>query len=108
MAHYCKPFLQDCIATIERNFKHAKGFPESMESFLLKCKTGVAGYPWPGEPFLATAGLPCQGVSEANLDRLPNDPRNLLFRIFFELVQHLQVPYVLVEEVVRGHTLILC
>lgn len=70
-----------------------------MSTFLQHCKERKPRYPQPGEAFLGTVGLPCQGISEANFDRRPTDSRNLLFKDFFEIVRYLQFPYVLVEEV---------
>lgn len=46
-------------------------------------------------------GFPCQGFSQANLRRVIDDPRNLLYRFFYKTIKEKQPKYFIAENV-RG------
>lgn len=48
---------------------------------------------------LVMGGPPCQGFSMANRQRLVNDPRNVLFKKFIEVIKFAQPKYFLMENV---------
>lgn len=50
---------------------------------------------------LIIGGPPCQGFSNANRQRLIDDPRNILYKYFVEIVHEIQPKYIIMENV-RG------
>lgn len=50
---------------------------------------------------LIIGGPPCQGFSNANRQRLIDDPRNVLYKYFVEIVHEIQPKYIIMENV-RG------
>jgi len=53
------------------------------------------------DTFLITGGPPCQGFSNANRQRLINDSRNELYKDFLHILEEIQPPFFLIENV-RG------
>ena len=51
------------------------------------------------KPSIVVGGPPCQGFSEANRQRLIDDPRNYLYKSFVAVVQKLQPPFFVMENV---------
>ena len=51
------------------------------------------------KPSIVVGGPPCQGFSEANRQRLIDDPRNHLYKSFVEVVQKTQPPFFVMENV---------
>lgn len=51
------------------------------------------------EPSIVVGGPPCQGFSEANRQRLIDDPRNHLYKSFVAVVSKLQPPFFVMENV---------
>jgi site-specific DNA-cytosine methylase len=103
VSRWCCDVDAHSIETIKENFPEAMAYDQPMEEFLRNCRDSKRGYPQRGDVFLATMGLPCQGLSKANIGRSKHremtDPRNVLFRVGLELVEQLRPPYLLVEEV---------
>lgn len=50
-------------------------------------------------PSIVVGGPPCQGFSEANRQRLIDDPRNHLYKNFVEVVRKTQPPFFVMENV---------
>lgn len=51
------------------------------------------------QPSIVVGGPPCQGFSEANRQRLIDDPRNHLYKNFVEVVRKMQPPFFVMENV---------
>ena len=51
------------------------------------------------EPSIVVGGPPCQGFSEANRQRLIDDPRNHLYKSFVAVVKKLNPPFFVMENV---------
>ncbi len=51
------------------------------------------------QPNIVVGGPPCQGFSEANRQRLIDDPRNQLYKSFVEIVDKTQPPFFVMENV---------
>lgn len=51
------------------------------------------------QPSVVVGGPPCQGFSEANRQRLIDDPRNHLYKSFVEVVRKMQPPFFVMENV---------
>ena len=51
------------------------------------------------QPSVVVGGPPCQGFSEANRQRLIDDPRNHLYKNFVEVVRKTQPPFFVMENV---------
>lgn len=51
------------------------------------------------QPSVVVGGPPCQGFSEANRQRLIDDPRNHLYKNFVEVVRKMQPPFFVMENV---------
>lgn len=88
---------EDAINTFKKNHKNAKGLCKDMTKVTsrevkLLCKNKKI--------HLIAGGPPCQGFSMAG-KRVPNDPRNSLFKEFLRLVKDIK-PDVCVMENVRG------
>ena len=91
---WCVDYDESVLGTIKTNFPDATVFAESLGTFLANCKLALPGYPTPADgPFLITAGLPCQGFSNANISKTKTEDRNLLFETFVEIVEFFRPPY---------------
>lgn len=48
---------------------------------------------------VVVGGFPCQGFSQANLKRVIDDPRNFLYRFFYQTIKEKQPKYFIAENV---------
>lgn len=55
--------------------------------------------PYEGEVTAVIGGPPCQGFSQKGSRRSINDPRNFLFRYYFEVVKRVKPKYFVIENV---------
>ena len=79
---------------------HQLNFPDSKllgDGNILKTDDSIFEQ-YKGEIDLLFAGFPCQGFSQAG-KKLPNDPRNTLFREFHRVAKIIQPPYIIGENV---------
>lgn len=84
--------------TFQKNFKNVKFLCEDIKriNFLdIKKEMGLKN----NELDLIVGGPPCQGFSMANRKRIEDDPRNLLFRNFYNAVKILKPKCFLIENV---------
>tara|TARA_Y100001970_G_C14235591_1_gene861590 strand:- start:1744 stop:2919 length:1176 start_codon:yes stop_codon:yes gene_type:complete len=84
--------------TFNKNFKNTKFICDDIKNLKfqdIKKEIGLKN----NELDLIVGGPPCQGFSMANRKRIEDDPRNLLFRNFYNAVKILQPKCFLIENV---------
>jgi len=92
---------QPAIDSYKRNHSRVKIFTENAREVLAKILNKDKLYPSRGDVDIVTGGPPCQGFSGWNRHRSPDDPRNTLVDVYFDIVACLQ-PAVAVMENVTG------
>ena len=55
--------------------------------------------PYEGKVTVVIGGPPCQGFSQKGMRKSINDPRNFLFRYYFEVVENVKPEYFVIENV---------
>ena len=55
--------------------------------------------PYEGKVTIVIGGPPCQGFSQKGMRKSINDPRNFLFRYYFEVVENVKPEYFVIENV---------
>lgn len=61
----------------------------------------LADFKLPKEVFLVCGGPPCQGFSMANRQRVIDDPRNHLYKVYLQFLAHVRPQFFIMENV-RG------
>ena len=95
---FASDFDRQVSDTFQKNFKNVKFLCEDIKkiNFLdIKKEIGLNK----NDLDLVVGGPPCQGFSMANRKRIEGDPRNLLFRNFYNAVKILQPKCFLIENV---------